>query len=101
VTVAHPALGNDVVGKLLHVGPAPFEHRDFETARLVEVHVQRRLRQIVTRVVVAGEPPRQFALFVLVNINERGNAGASAGAQVRRLLQAGAGKIAMASDRLA
>jgi hypothetical protein len=56
--------------------------------------VQPRLRQIVTRVVVAGEPPRQFALFVLVNINERGNAGASAGAQVRRLLQAGAGKIA-------
>ena len=71
VTVAHPALGNDMVGKLLHVGPAPFEHRDFETARLVEVHVQGRLRQIVARVVVAGEPPRQLPLLVLVNVNER------------------------------
>src|SRR4029077_17942966 len=59
-----------------------------------EVHVQGRLRQIVARVVVAGEPPCQLALLVLVNVDERGNARGSTGTRVRRLLQAGAGEIA-------
>ena len=61
VAVAHAALGNDVVGELLHVGAEALEHRDFHAAFVVEVHVQRRLRQIVTVVEVAGEALGQIA----------------------------------------
>jgi hypothetical protein len=47
VAVAHAALGDDAVGEVLHVGAAAFEHRDFHAAIVVEMHVQRRLREIV------------------------------------------------------
>jgi hypothetical protein len=47
LTVAHAALGDNMVGKPLHVGAAAHEHGDFETIRVVEMHMQRRLRQIV------------------------------------------------------
>src|SRR6516225_2730335 len=43
VSVAHPALGNDVVGKVLHVRAASLEHGNFHAALLIEMDVQRRL----------------------------------------------------------
>src|SRR6202035_615758 len=61
VAVAHAALGNDAVGELLHVGAAALEYGDLHAAFVVEMHVQRRLRQIVAVVEVAGETLGQFA----------------------------------------
>jgi hypothetical protein len=55
VAVAHAAFGNDVIGELLHVGAAALEYGDFHAAFVVEVHVQRRLRQIVAVVKIAGQ----------------------------------------------
>ena len=47
VAVAHAALGDDVIGERLHLVAPAFEHRDFEAAVVVEMHVQRRLRETV------------------------------------------------------
>jgi len=65
----------NVVGKVLHFGPASLKHRDFHATLLIEVHVQRRLGKVVVlveiacqalwqlaRLVVVGEPPRTGAV---------------------------------------
>ncbi len=57
MTVTHAALGDDVIGKFLHVETAAFEHGDFHAAVVIEVHVQRCLREIVTIRLVASSPP--------------------------------------------
>ena len=46
MAVAHAALGNDVIGKFLHVGAAALEHRDLHAAVVAEMYVQRRLREM-------------------------------------------------------
>ncbi len=47
VAVAHAALGDDMIGEGLHLGALALEHRYLHAILLVEMHVQRRLRQIV------------------------------------------------------
>jgi len=42
-----------MVGKSLYVRTAPLEHGDFETAVMIEMNMQRRLRQIVMIVKIA------------------------------------------------
>jgi hypothetical protein len=44
---------------------------------VIEMHVQRGLRQIVAVMEVAGQPLRQVARLMVVDVNEdqRGNAG--------------------------
>ena len=56
MAVPHAAFGDDMVGKFLHVGAAALEHGDFHAAVVIEMHVQRRLREIVAVMKVAGEP---------------------------------------------
>ena len=55
VPMAHATLGNDVVGELLHVSAEAFEHGDLHAALVVEMHVQRRLREIVAFVEIMRE----------------------------------------------
>ena len=97
MAVAHAALGDDVVGELLHVGAAALEHGDLDAAFVIEMHVQRRMRQIVAVVKVAGQPLGQFARLVVVQVDQRRDARPRAADFGRGLLQAGAGEIA---DRL-
>jgi hypothetical protein len=97
VAVAHAALGDDVVGEFLHFGAAALEHGDFHAALVVEMHVQRRVGEIVPGVKVAGEPLGQLALLMIVDVDQRGDAWPRAADLGRGLLQAGAGKVA---DRL-
>jgi hypothetical protein len=92
--VAHAAFGNDVVGEFPHVGPASFEHRHLHAALVVQVNVQRRLRQIMVIVEVAGKPLRQFALLVVVYVDERGKTLLRPRDLRRALLQAGSCQIA-------
>lgn len=91
MAVTHATLGDDVVGEVLHVGAAAFEHRDFHAAVVVEMHVQRRLRQIVAFVKIVRQPLGQIARLVIVHIDQRGDASARAGDLKRGLLQPGAG----------
>ena len=78
MAVAHAALGDHLVGERLHLGAAALQHRHLETAFLVEMHVQRGLRQIVVVVEFLGETLGQFAGVMVVHIDQRGDAVARA-----------------------
>jgi hypothetical protein len=97
VAVAHAALGDDVVGEFLYFGAAALQHGDFETAIVIEMDVQRGVREIVPLVEVAREPFGQFARLVVVHIDESGNTRPGAGDFGGGLLQPGASEVA---DRL-
>ncbi len=97
MAVPHAALGDDVVGKFLHVGATALEHGDFHAAVVIEMHVQRGLRQIVAMMEVAGQPLRQVARLVVVDVDQRGDAWPRSADLARRLLQPRAGEVA---DRL-
>src|SRR5215813_7421168 len=64
VSMTHPALGNNVVGKALHIGAASLKHCNFHATLLIEMHVQRCLSEIVVLMGISYKALRQFALFV-------------------------------------
>ncbi|GCU88749.1 hypothetical protein HmCmsJML035_01851 [Escherichia coli] len=45
--VPHAALGDDVIGKMLHVAHVTFQHGDFQTVVVINVHMQSSNREIV------------------------------------------------------
>ncbi len=45
--VPHAALGDDVVGKMLYVTHVTFQHGDFQTVVVINVHMQSSNREIV------------------------------------------------------
>lgn len=45
--VPHAALGDDVIGKMLHVTHVTFQHGDFQTVVVINVHMQSSNREIV------------------------------------------------------
>ena len=91
--MVHTSLGDDVVSKLLYVRAASFEYGDLHAAVVIKMHVQRRLREVVTLVVIAREAFRQFTLLVFIEVDERGNAGPRAVDLHCGLLQARADEI--------
>lgn len=95
--MTHPALGNDAVGKVLHVRATPFQHCDFHAALEIEMHVQRRLRDVAMVMKISCEPLRQVARFVIVNIDQSRQAEFGSPNLHRCLLKPGAGEVA---DRL-
>ncbi len=54
VAVAHAALRDDVIGERLHVVALALEHRHFEAAVVIEMNVERRLREAMLRMEVLG-----------------------------------------------
>jgi hypothetical protein len=94
MTVANAAFGNDVVGKMLHVGAAAFEHGHLHATVVVQMNVQRCLREVMVIVKVGGKAFRQFALVVIIDIDECGKTLLRATDFRRALLEAGPGEIA-------
>lgn len=45
--VPHAALGDNVIGKMLHVAHVTFQHGNFQTVVVINVHMQRGDREIV------------------------------------------------------
>jgi hypothetical protein len=58
----------------LHIRSAAFEHRHLHAAFLVEMHVQRRLREIVVIVEFLRESFGQIARVVVLDIDQRRDA---------------------------
>ena len=50
MAVANAAFGDDVIGEGLHLAAAALQHRDLETGIVIDMDVQRRLREIVVLV---------------------------------------------------
>jgi hypothetical protein len=78
MAVAHAPLGDDVISEFLHIRAASLEHSDLHAVLMVEVHVERRLREIVAVMEVASETFREIARFVVIHVDERGDAGSLA-----------------------
>ena len=51
--VAYAPFGNDVIGELLHVGAASFQDRHLHAAFVIQVNVQRSLREVMMIVEIA------------------------------------------------
>ena len=94
LAVMYASLGDDVVSKLLYISATPFEYRDLHTAFVVEMHVKRRLCEIVTFVVIPRQAFWQFAFLVVIEVDERGDTLPREIDLNRGLLQARAGEIA-------
>ncbi len=45
--VPYAALGDNVIGKMLHVAHVTFQHGNFQTVVVINVHMQRGDREIV------------------------------------------------------
>lgn len=45
--VPYAALGDNVIGKMLHVAHITFQHGDFQAVVVVDMHMQRGDREIV------------------------------------------------------
>ena len=52
--VAHATFGDDVIGELLHVGAASLEHCHLHATVVIQMNVQRCLREIVVIVEVGA-----------------------------------------------
>ena len=97
MTMANAAFRDNVFGEPLHFGPAPLEYGDFHATLLIEVHVQRRLCQVAVFVEIACKALRQFARFVVVDIDQSRHTRTRSADLHGCLLKAGAGQVA---DRL-
>jgi hypothetical protein len=69
MSMTYPAFGDNVVGEVLHVGAASLQHGNFHAIFSIEMHVQRRLGEVVVFVEIPCEALRQFALSVIVDID--------------------------------
>ena len=91
MAVTNAALRDHLVGKGLHLGAVSFEDGHLQAAFSVQMHMQRRLRQIMMIVEALGEALRQFAGMMVVDIDQRRDAMARARHLDGCLLQAGPG----------
>ena len=74
VAVTHAALRDDVIGERFHFGALALEHRHFETTVVIEMNVERRLREAVVRMEVLGQALGQLARRMVVDVAQRRDA---------------------------
>ena len=74
MAVADAAFGNHLTGERLDFLPLPFEHRDLQATRFVQMDVQGCLRKIVMIVEALGQAFGQLSGVVIVHINQRRDA---------------------------
>jgi len=74
ISVADSALGHDQVGERLDLRDAASKDGYFEAIIVVEVNVQGRDGQFVMIVLLGGEPLRQLARLMLVDVGQRTDA---------------------------
>ena len=48
--VPHASLGDNVIGKMLHIAHVTFQHGDFQAIVVIDMHMQRGNREIVVMV---------------------------------------------------
>ena len=72
LAVSHSSFGDDVVGEILHVFTGSLQDRYLHAAFVVQVDMQRGPCQVVMIMKIACEALRQFALVMVVDVNESG-----------------------------
>ena len=77
LAMSDPSFGNDVIGESLHVLAGSLQDCYLHAAFVVQVDVKRGLREIMMIVELARQPLRQFALVMVVDVNEGGDTRSS------------------------
>jgi hypothetical protein len=95
--MTHSAFGDNMVGKVLNIGATSLEHCNFHAALLIEMHVERRLCEVVVLMEITCKALRQFAFSMVVHIDQRRHTRMGPTDFHGCLLQASAGEV---PDRL-
>jgi hypothetical protein len=69
------AFGRDVIGHMPDVAGCSLEECDFEAAVGIQMHMQRRYRQVMMIMKLISEPVRQIAPGMVIDIDRRRYAG--------------------------
>ena len=64
------ALGNDVIGEMLHLGAGAAQGGNLHAVVVVEVDMQRRQREIMVAMVVLDQPARQIARGMVIDLDQ-------------------------------
>lgn len=91
--VTDPALGDDVVGEMLHFTAVAAERRYLHASIVVEMNMQCRQRHTMMTMEVLHQPAGKIACGMIVNVDQRRNAFTTGTCVVRRLLHSCTGKI--------
>ena len=74
-SVFDAALGDDVIGEMLYLGTGAAQRGHLHAVIIVEVNMKRGERQIVMAMIIFDQPPRQVARSMIVNVDQRRDAG--------------------------
>ena len=99
--VRDAAFGDNAIGEASHRLCLSAKHGNLETVLVVEMRMQRRHVEMMMIVMRAGQPLRKFAGVVVEHVRERGEALAADVRAQPGVLQAKAGEVRKASERLA
>jgi hypothetical protein len=94
MAVPHAALGNDMPGECFYFRTSSPEYGDLKTGIVIDVHVKRRLCEIVVVVEILGQPFRQFAGGMIVDVTQRRDTLAIADRVVTGVFETAPHKIA-------
>lgn len=70
--MAHAALGNHVVGKMLYLGHITFQHRNLQAVVMTDMYMQRGDGEIVMMMLGGHQPARQFAFLMFIHVLQNG-----------------------------
>src|SRR5215468_10292616 len=73
-TIAHASLGDDVLSQMFHVAARTLQRRHLHATVVVEMHMQRRQRDVVVAMKILHQAPGEVARGVVIDINQRGDA---------------------------
>lgn len=73
-SIPYAALSNDMISEVPYLGALSHESRNFHTALIAQVHVQRSEGEIMMTMKVLNQSLRQVASRVVVHIDESCNA---------------------------
>jgi len=68
------ALGDDVIGEMLHLSAGATQCGDFHAIIIVEVDMQRRQREVMVAVIIFDQASRQVTRGMIVDVDQRGDA---------------------------
>src|SRR5579871_6142004 len=94
LTMAHAALGDDVVGERFHLSAASAQHRHLEATFAVDMNVKRCLCEIVMLMKVTGQALGQFPRSVIIDVAQRRDAMTIAGRLRTDLVETASQQIA-------
>ena len=72
MAVAHAALGDNVIGKMLNLAHIPLQNSNLLAVVMINIHMQRGDGEIVMMMLGGHQPARQFAFLMFIHVRQNG-----------------------------